>query len=93
MSGRQRAKTVVRLEEARQSAAPKAPDEQPPMEADPLYGVVLLKTALELKRRKDGTVEEILRDVLARMRIPEAEFRAFLEQQGGLLQALGTRCR
>ncbi|MBZ4418264.1 hypothetical protein [Myxococcus sp. RHSTA-1-4] len=90
--GRQRAKTVVRLEEARQSTAPKAPP-APPVEPDPLYGVVLLKAALELKRRQDGTVEEILRGVLARMRIPEAEFRAWLEQQGGLLQALGMRGR
>jgi hypothetical protein len=90
--GRQRAKTVVVLEEARQSTTPKAPP-APPVEPNPLYGVVLLKTALELKRRQDGTVEEILRGVLARMRIPEAEFRAFLEQQGGLLQALGMRER
>ncbi|GEN12161.1 hypothetical protein OWM54_08570 [Myxococcus sp. MISCRS1] len=92
MSGRQRAKTVVRLEEARPSATPKA-ETPPPMEADPLYGVVLLKTALELKRRKDGSVEDILRDVLTRMRIPEDEFRAFLEQQGGLGQLLGLRGR
>ena len=90
--GRQRAKTVVVLEEARQSAPTRATP-APPVEPDPLYGVVLLKTALELKRRQDGTVEEILRDVLARMRIPEAEFRAFLEQQGGLAQALGLRRR
>ncbi|WXH27230.1 hypothetical protein WA016_01142 [Myxococcus stipitatus] len=90
MSGRQRAKTVVHLEEARQSTPPKA-STPPPVETDPLYGVVLLKTALELKRRKDGTVEDILRDVLARMRIPEHEFRAFLEQQGGLGQLLGMR--
>ncbi|GHG93111.1 hypothetical protein [Comamonas sp. JC664] len=93
MSGRQRAKTVVRLEEARQSTptAQRAPT--PPLEPDPLYGVVLLKTAMELKRRQDGTVEDILRGVLARMRIPEAEFFAYLEQQGGLLQALGMRAR
>lgn len=86
MSGRQRAKTVVKLEERR---ATPAPQPAPAVEPDPLYGVVLLKTALELKRRKDGTVEEILRGVLARMRIPEHEFRAFLEQQGGLAQAIG----
>jgi hypothetical protein len=53
--------------------------------------VVLLKTALELKRRKDGSAEEILRGVLARMRIPEHEFRAFLEQREDLLKALGLR--
>jgi hypothetical protein len=92
MSGRQRAKTVVQLDEARQQAAPKA-SPAPAVEADPLYGVVLLKTALELKRRQDGTVEDILRGVLARMRIPEATFYAWLEQQGGLVQALGLKPR
>jgi hypothetical protein len=88
MSGRQRSKTVVKLEEARQSSRPKARP-PPPVEPDPLYGVVLLKTALELKRRKDGSVEEILRGVLARMRIPEHEFRAFLEQREDLKKLLG----
>ncbi len=63
------------------------------MEPDPLYGVALLKTALELKRRKEGSVEEVLRTVLARMRIPEHEFRAFLEQQGGLAEVLGLHRR
>jgi hypothetical protein len=48
---------------------------------------------MELKRRKDGSVEEILLGVLARMRIPEHEFRAFLEQQGGLGKMLGLRER
>jgi hypothetical protein len=87
MSGRQRSKTVVKLEEARQ--APRSKARPPPVEPDPLYGVVLLKTALELKRRKDGSAEEILRGVLARMRIPEHEFRAFLEQRGDLKKLLG----
>ncbi|MFL5347054.1 MAG: hypothetical protein ACJ8AT_19895 [Hyalangium sp.] len=87
MSGRQRAKTVVKLEE-RKAARPKAPA-APSVEPDPLYGVVLLKTALELKRRKEGSPEEILRGVLARMRIPESEFRVFLEQRGDLLKLLG----
>ncbi|WP_224245406.1 hypothetical protein [Hyalangium gracile] len=90
MSGRQRSKTVVKLEERKQAARPKAPA-APAVEPDPLYGVVLLKTALELKRRKDGSAEEILRGVLARMRIPEHEFRAFLEQRGDLLKALGMQ--
>jgi len=88
MSGRQRSKTVVKLEEARQVPRTQARP-PPPVEPDPLYGVVLLKTALELKRRKDGSVEEILRGVLARMRIPEHEFRAFLEQRGDLKKLLG----
>jgi hypothetical protein len=98
MNGRQRAKTVVVLEERK--AAPSAPPEAhpqartaPPVELDPLYGVALMKTALELKRRRDGSVEEILRGVLARMRIPEAEFFAYLEQHGGLARLVGARGR
>ncbi|XXF76406.1 hypothetical protein P2318_25610 [Myxococcaceae bacterium GXIMD 01537] len=96
MSGRQRAKTVVVLEERKAAAsAPPAASPQAqtarPVEADPLYGVVLMKAALELKRRRDGSVEDILRGVLARMRIPEAEFFAYLEQHGSLKKALGLR--
>lgn len=96
MNGRQRTRTVVVLEE-RKAASAVAPTAQPqartarPVEADPLYGVVLMKAALELKRRKDGTVEEILRGLLTRMRIPEAEFFAYLDQQGELKKALGLR--
>jgi hypothetical protein len=78
MNRRQRAKTVIELEPRRTVVEP-----------DPLYGVALLKTALELKRRQDGTPEEILRGVLARMRLSEEEFRAWLSQQGGLLKVLG----
>jgi hypothetical protein len=90
MRGKQRAKTVVNLEAPRKAAPlQKAPPPPPPGAPDPLYGVVLLKVALELKRRKEGTVEEILRGVLARMRIPEADFQAFLKQQGGRLKDLG----
>jgi len=80
MNRRQRTKTVIELEPRRSASEP-----------DPLYGVALLKTALELKRRQDGTPEEILRDVLKRMRLPEDEFRAWLSQQGGLLALLGGK--
>jgi hypothetical protein len=91
MSRRQRVKTVIELEPRRLTAS--EPARMPAPEPDPLYGVALLKTALELKRRQDGSVEEILRGVLARMRLPEDEFRAWLSHQGGLLKALGERGR
>ena len=87
MNRRQRSKTVIELETRRVDAPSPAP--APAVELDPLYGVALLKTALELKRRQDGTPEEILRGVLARMRLPEEEFRAWAAQQGGLLKLLG----
>lgn len=99
MNGRQRAKTsVVVLEERKATTSPPsqpAPQARTalPVEADPLYGVALMKTAFELRRRQDGNVEEILRSVLARMRIPEAEFFAYLEQQGGLSKLIGGRGR
>jgi hypothetical protein len=87
MNRRQRSKTVIELETRRAEAPSPAP--APTVELDPLYGVALLKTALELKRRQDGTPEEILRGVLARMRLSEEEFRAWAAQQGGLLKLLG----
>lgn len=60
-----------------------------PVEAPALYGVALLKVALELKRAPAAEPPEaVLARVLARMRIPEADFRAFLAAQGGLLAAL-----
>ncbi|ADO73966.1 hypothetical protein [Stigmatella aurantiaca] len=93
MRGKQRAKTVVKLEEPRKPASSQKAPPQPPGEVDPLYGVVLLKVALELKRNKEGRVEDILRGVLARMRIPEHEFQAFLKQQGGRLKDLGLHER
>ena len=87
MNRRQRAKTVIELEPRPQAAAAPAPTE--PGEPDPLYGVALLKMALELKRRQDGTPDEILRGVLARMRLPEPEFRLWLSQQGELAKVFG----
>lgn len=90
MNRRQRAKTVIELETRRTTDSeqkPQAPAKA--VEPDPLYGVALLKTALELKRRQDGSPEEILRGVLARMRLPEDEFRAWLAQQGDWAKVLG----
>lgn len=94
MSGRQRVKTVVVLEERK--AAPSAPPQArtaPPVEPDALYGVALMKAALELRRRPEGSVEEVLREVLARMRLPQEEFFAWLEQRGGLRGLVGQRGR
>lgn len=54
----------------------------------PLYGVAMLRMALELKRPEAGSFEEVLRGVLARMRLDEAPFRRYLEKNGGLLLAL-----
>lgn len=57
-------------------------------EDSPLYGVAMLRMALELKRSESSTFEEVLTRVLARMRLDEAPFRRYLEKNGGLLQSL-----
>ena len=62
-----------------------------PIEASPLYGVALLKAAMELKRRPDKDLQEILSGVLVRMRIPESEFRRYLDQHGGALRHIAER--
>lgn len=81
---------VARLRE-RRAAAPAPVADPGPVATSPLFGVALLKTALELKRQRDATVEEVLSGVLARMRIPEEEFRRFLVQNGGLLRAIAEK--
>jgi hypothetical protein len=63
------------------------------IEASPLYGVALLKAAMELKRRPDKDLQEILSGVLARMRIPESEFRHYLAQHGGELRHIAEKKR
>jgi hypothetical protein len=89
MNRRQRAKTVIELEPRRSASTETTKAPERVVDPHPLYGVALIKTALELKRRQDGTPEEILRGVLARMRLPEEEFRAWLSQQGELRKVLG----
>ncbi|MFL5321336.1 MAG: hypothetical protein ACJ790_16875 [Myxococcaceae bacterium] len=57
----------------------------------PLYGVAMLKIAMELKKPGAGELEEILTGVLQRMNIPESEFRTYLEQNGGMLRTIAAR--
>ena len=88
MSRRQRSRTITELEPHPAPATATA-GPPPPREPDPLYGVALLKMALELKRQRESSPEEILRGVLARMRLSEVEFRAWLAQQGELSKVFG----
>ena len=67
------------------------PEAQAPVEESPLYGVAMLKIAMELKKPGTRDLDEILSGVLERMRIPEAEFRAFLSQNGGMLRAIAQK--
>jgi hypothetical protein len=59
--------------------------------ASPLYGVAMLKIAMELKKADAKPVDELITGVLTRMRLDETEFRRFLEANGGLLRAIAQR--
>jgi len=63
----------------------------PALEASPLFGVAMLKIAMELKKADPRPLDELVTGVLARMGLPEAEFRAFLESNGGLLRSIATK--
>src|SRR5689334_9031924 len=72
------------------------PVEKPvgPSEAeDPLFGVALLRIALELKKQPDADLERVVTRVVAEMKLSEREFQAFLLRHGGLLNNLGPRRR
>jgi hypothetical protein len=60
-------------------------------EASPRFGVAMLKIAMELKKATPGSLEALISGVLARMQLDEAEFRAYLEANGGLLKAIARR--
>ncbi len=57
----------------------------------PLYGVAMLKIAMELKRCDGVALEEIIAGVLAKMHLPEDDFRAYLAANGGLLRGIAAR--
>ena len=59
--------------------------------ASPLYGVAMLKIAMELKKADARPVDELIHGVLSRMRLDEGEFRRFLESNGGLLRAIAQK--
>ena len=61
------------------------------IEGNPLYGVAMLKIAMELKRQDSAALDDILTGVLTKMHLPEAEFRAFLAENGGLLRTIAQR--
>ncbi len=77
---------VVALEAAQQAES--VPNE---LVASPLYGVAMLKIAMELKKAEARPVDELIHGVLSRMRLDEGEFRQFLESNGGLLRAIAQK--
>lgn len=76
---------VVALEAAQTQAVP------PELSASPLYGVAMLKIAMELKKADARPVDELIHGVLTKMRLDEGEFRRFLESNGGLLRAIAQK--
>ncbi len=62
-----------------------------PVTDSPLYGVALLKIAMELKKPGAPALDDIMAGVLNRMRIPEEAFRSFLAQNGGLLRTIANK--
>lgn len=80
-NGRGRTAKVVTLEQS----APAA------LEASPLFGVAMLKIAMELKKADAQPLDALVNGVLARMNLPETEFRAFLEANGGLLRTIAAK--
>jgi hypothetical protein len=50
----------------------------------PLWGVALLRIALELKKRRAAPLKEIVSRVLTSMEIREPEFRQYLAREGVL---------
>ena len=61
--------------------------------ASPLYGVAMLKIAMELKKADAAPVDDLITGVLRRMNLPEGDFRAFLAMNGGLLKTIAQRRR
>jgi hypothetical protein len=73
----------------------KQPEEVVPNDvaASPLYGVAMLKIAMELKKADAAPVDDLITGVLKRMSLPEADFRAFLAMNGGLLKTIAQKRR
>jgi hypothetical protein len=71
---------------------PEEPPELPQeVAASPLYGVAMLKIAMELKKADARPLEELVKSVLARMNLPEADFTQFLASNGGLLRTIALK--
>jgi hypothetical protein len=80
--------TITRRAEATEERT-----KQEKVEDSPLYGVAMLKIAMELKKPDAKDLDGILAGVLARMNIPEKDFRTFLFRNGGLLRTLARQRR
>ena len=81
---------VVAFRQAAQAEVEEVPTE---VAASPLYGVAMLKIAMELKKADAAPLDELISGVLARMNLPEEQFRSYLSANGGLLRTIASRRR
>jgi hypothetical protein len=86
--GRSQARKVVELPVVEEAL--EVPRE---IAASPLYGVAMLKIAMELKKADARPLEELVSSVLQRMHLAEDEFREFLVANGGLLRTIALKKR
>ena len=63
------------------------------VEQSPLYGVAMLKIAMELKKADAPTLDQLISSVLKRMNLDEKAFRSFVASNDGLLRAVASRRR
>ncbi len=87
-NSRGRTRNVVALQTRREEAQVEVPEA---LSASPLYGVAMLKIAMELKKADARPVEELVAGVLNRMGLSEDQFHAFLEANGGLLRTIASK--
>lgn len=84
------ASKVVELSKVGAETKLKSVETEVPKEVatSPLYGVAMLKIAMELKKADPLPLDELISGVLKRMNLPEAQFREFLSHNGGLLRTI-----
>ena len=82
---RRRSAVAISLEQKRAERAA-VPDG-----AEALYGVALLKLALELKKPGAPGLEALVPSVVKRLGLDESAFRAWMDANGGMLRAASRR--
>lgn len=87
--GTRRPSRVVELERRTETAG----SEELKARASPMFGVAMLKIAMELKKAEARPLDELITGVLDTMKLDETEFRAYLQANGGLLKSIAARRR
>lgn len=80
---------LVSLSDHREEAVPAK--SVPIASPHPLYGVALLKVALELKKKPETEVGTAIQRVLRQMGLPTEDFAEFLRREGGILRMISEQ--